>query len=137
MHYFSHYFFDRRSINLYLYAPSFHSLYRDDHRSNTVFILFPLLCGSYTSSADSLFLISSVTNSVQPSSLRSSSLPSLLYFHSHHPPSYVVLLSSHHMPIPLHPHFLDFLCCDFPHFRCPPYSFISCLVQLRNSAHPS
>ena len=37
---------------------------------------------------------------VQPSSLRSSSLPSPLYFHYHCPPSYVVFFSSHHMPIP-------------------------------------
>ena len=34
---------------------------------------------------------------VQPSFLRSSSLPSPLYFHFHRPPSYVVFLSSHHM----------------------------------------
>ena len=73
---------------------------------------------------------------VQPSSLRSSSLPSPLYFHYHRPPSYVVLLSSHHMPIPLQPSFLYFL-CDFPNFSCPSYSFISDIVQLRNSAHPS
>ena len=74
--------------------------------------------------------------SVQPSSLRYSSLPSPLYFHFHRPPSYAVFLSCHHMPIQLQPPFLDFL-CDFPHFRCPPYSFISYLVQLCNSTHPS
>ena len=60
---------------------------------------------------------------VQPSSLRSSSLPSPLYFHYHRPPSYIVFLSSHHMPIPLQPSFLYYL-CDFPHFHCPSYSFI-------------
>ena len=59
-----------------------------------------------------------------------------LYLHYHHPPSYVVFLSSHHMPIPLQPPFLYNL-CDFPHFRCPSYSFISDLVQLHNPAHPS
>ena len=31
-----------------------------------------------------------------------------LHFHFHRPPSYIVLLSSRHMPIPLQPHFLDF-----------------------------
>ena len=72
---------------------------------------------------------------VQPSSLRSSSVPSPLYFHYICSPSYVVFLSSHHMPIPPQPSFLYFL-CDSPHFRCPTYSFISDLVQLRNSAHP-
>ena len=70
---------------------------------------------------------------VQPSSLSSSSLsiPSPLYFHYHRPPSYAVFLSSHHMPIPLQPCFLYFL-CDFPHFRCPlilsfliSYSFVT------------
>ena len=65
---------------------------------------------------------------VQPSSLRYSSLPSPfpLYFHFHRPSSYVVLLSSQHMPIPPQPPFLDVI-CGFPHFRCPPYSFISIL----------
>ena len=51
------------------------------------------------------------------------------------PPSYMVFLSSHHMPIPLQPSFLYFV-CDFRHFRCPSYYFIYDLVQLRNSAHP-
>ena len=37
------------------------------------------------------------------------------------------------MPIPLQPPFLYFP-CDFFHFRCPSYSFISDLVLLRNSA---
>ena len=77
-----------------------------------------------------------IPHSVQPSSLyiRPSSFPRSFYFHR--PPSYVVLLSSRHMPIPLQPSFLDVL-CDFSHFRCPPYSFICFLVQLCNSAHPS
>ena len=52
---------------------------------------------------------------VQPSSLRSSSLPSPLYFRFHSFPSYAVFLSSHYMSIPLQPPFLDFL-CDFPTF---------------------
>ena len=71
--------------------------------------------------------------SVQPSSLRPSFLPSPLYFHFQRSPFYVVFLSSHHIPIPHQPPFLDFL-CDFPHFRCPPYSFI---FYLRTSTHPS
>ena len=51
-----------------------------------------------------------------------------MYFHYHRPPSDAVFLSSHHMPIPLQPSFLDFL-CDFPHFRCPSYSLISDLTS--------
>ena len=109
------------------------------------FILIPLLCGIdvYTPCSTVVHIISRqsllfdvILYFVQPSSLRSSALPSPLYFHYHRPPSYVVFLSSHHMPIPLQPSFLYFLCA-FPHFRCPSYSFISDLVQLRNSAHPS
>ena len=98
------------------------------------FISFPLLfvfdvrcdirlhvARSYTSSADSPFsLISSFTLSNQ----LLLALPSPVYFHFHRPPSHVVFLSCHHMPIPLQPLFLDFL-CDFHHFRCPSYSFIS------------
>ena len=92
---------------------------------------------SYTSSADSQSLLFDIIlYFVQPSSLRSSSLPSPLYLHFHRPPPYVVFLSSHHKPIPRQPSFLDIL-CDFPHFRCPSYSFISYIFQLRNSAHPS
>ena len=56
--------------------------------------------------------------SVQPSSLRPSSLPSPLYFNFHRPPSHVLFLSSHHMPIPLQPYFLNFL-SDFPTFVVP------------------
>ena len=104
--------------------------------------LFLLLCGVdvwYTPPCSTVIhfvsrqslLFDVILHIVQPSSLRSSSLPSPLYFHFHHPPSDAVLLSSHHMPIPPQPPFLDFL-CDFPHFRCPSYSFISYLVQLRN-----
>ena len=51
-----------------------------------------------------------------------------MYFHYHRPPSYVVFLSSHHMPIPLQPSFLYFM-CDFPHFRCHSYSYISDLQR--------
>ena len=72
-------------------------------------IVFPLLCGvdvrchtppcstvvHFLPTQSLLFDIG--THSVQPSSLRPSSLP------SHRPPSYVVLLSSHHMPILLQP----------------------------------
>ena len=64
---------------------------------------------------------------VQPSSLRSPSLPSPLYFHYHRSPSYVVFLSSHHMPIPLKPSFLYFLCV-FPHF-CGPSHFSSLILS--------
>ena len=59
-------------------------------------------------------------HSVRPSSLRPSSS---LVLHFHRPPSYIVLLSSHHMPIPRQPSFLD-IRWDFPHFSCPFYSFI-------------
>ena len=57
---------------------------------------------------------------VHPSSF--SSVPS---FPSPSSPSFLrtVFLSPKHMPIPLQPSFLNFL-CDFPHFRCPSYSFI-------------
>ena len=48
----------------------------------------------------------------------SSSL-SLLYTIFHHPPSFMILLSSRHMPMPSHPPFLDFF-WDFTHFHCPP-----------------
>ena len=101
-----------------------------------VFILFPLLCGvndirlhvarSYTSSPDNPFSLIS-PSLCQLSSLRPSSLPSPLYFNFHRPPSYLMLLSSQHMPILLQPPFLNFL-CDFPNFRCLPYSFISYVV---------
>ena len=75
-------------------------------------------------------------DSIQPSSLRPSSLPSPLYFHFHRHPSYVVLLSSHHMPIPLQPSFLDFL-CDFPQYRCPiilSFLILSSLTSSLSSA---
>ena len=52
-----------------------------------------------------------VPHSVQSCSLRPISLLSPMYFHFHRPPSYVVLLSSHHMLIPIQPPFLDFLLC--------------------------
>ena len=69
----------------------------------------------YISSADIFDIILCF---VQPSSLRYSSLPSPLYLHFHRPPSYVVFLSSHHIPIPLQPSFMDFL-CDSPTFVVP------------------
>ena len=59
---------------------------------------------SYTSSAESL-LFDITPHSVQPSSLRPSSPPSPLYSDFHRRPSYVVLLSLHHMPMPLQPPF--------------------------------
>ena len=78
-------------------------------------------------SRQSLLFVSSFTLSL-PSSLRSSSLLSPPYCHFDRPPSYVVFLSSHHMPIPLQPPFLDFL-CDFPHFSsCPSYIILSLLI---------
>ena len=69
----------------------------------------------------SLSLISPLT--VEPSSLRPSSPPHPLYFQSHHHPSCALLLSSHHMPLPLQSPFLDIL-CDFSHLRFPSYCFI-------------
>ena len=83
---------------------------------------------SHTSSAD----FDIILNFVQPSYLRFSSLPSSLYFHFHRHPSYAVFLSSRHMRIPFQPHLLDFL-CDFPHFRCPSYSFISYFVHIHRT----
>ena len=72
-----------------------------------------VLARSYTSSSRQSLLFDISLHSVESSSLRSSSPPSPLYFHSHCPPSYVVFFSSHHMLIPLHSHsFQDFL-CDF------------------------
>ena len=79
-------------------------------------------------------LLDIILRFVQPSFLRSSSRPSPLYFHFHRTPSYVVFLSSHHMPLSLQPPFLDGL-CDFLHLRYPPYSFIYYHVQLRNCAY--
>ena len=77
-----------------------------------------------------------IHHSVQPSSVRPSSfLPPCtfiviaLYIRS-------VLLFLSHAHTTRKPNFLDFL-CRFPHFRCSSYSFISYLVQLRNSAYPS
>ena len=70
-----------------------------------------------------------IPHTLQPPSPRSSSLPSPLYFHIHRPPSYVVVLSSHHMLIPLQPPFPDFL-WDLPHFCCPPDSFVSYPVNI-------
>ena len=61
---------------------------------------------SYTSSPDSPF---SKISSFTVSNYLLSSLPSPLYIHFHRPPSYVVLLSLHHLPIPHQPPFLDFL----------------------------
>ena len=72
---------------------------------------------SYTSSADSPFsLISSFTLSNHLLLSMSSSLRSPLYFHYHRPPSYVVFLPSHHMPMPLQPPLLYFLCDFLPLF---------------------
>ena len=42
------------------------------------------------------------------------SLPTPLYFNLYCPPSYVVRISSHHMPIKLQPHYLH-----FHYFHCP------------------
>ena len=100
-------------------------------------LTFASVCSTvvqYISRQSLLFDI--ILHFVKSSSLRHSSLSSPLYCHFHRSPSYAVLLSSNHMPIPPQPPFLDFL-CHFPHFRYPSYSFISNLVQLRNSAHPS
>ena len=43
------------------------------------------------------------------------------------PPSYIILLSSHHVPMPSRPPFLDAL-RDFPRFRCPYNSFVSYVI---------
>ena len=54
-------------------------------------------------------LLGIIPHSVQPSPLRSSFVPSPLYFHFSRHPSHVVLLPSHHMPIQRQPPFLIFL----------------------------
>ena len=87
------------------------------------------LARSYTSSSDGPFPFISSLTLFQPSSLRSSSLPSRLYFHFHRPPSHVVLLSSHYMPVTLQSPFLDLfwqfpllsLCLLFFNFFLIPY----------------
>ena len=92
-----------------------------------LFILFPLLCRIIHFLPRQSILFYIIPHSVQSSSLRSSSLPSPLYFHFHHPPSYAVILSSHHMHIPSQPPFVDFL--GLPLLSLLPYSFISFLVS--------
>ena len=113
---------------------------------NFLFILFPLSCGVdvrwHTSPCGMVIVFISrqsllfdiILYFVQPSSLRSSSLPSPLYFNFHRPPSNAVFLHSHHMPIPLQPPFLDFLAM-FPFslsplflllLSCPKICFLSC-----------
>ena len=133
---------------LYYLFPSIN----EDHHSSFFFsfILFQLLCGvdvyddirlqvalSYTSSADSLFsLMSSLTLSNHLLlGLPLFFLPFRAYF-SLASPSFlrsVPLFSSRTTS-----NFFPVLFCDFPHFLCLSrlYSFISDLVQLRNSAHP-
>ena len=84
---------------------------------------------SYKSSADSPF---SLMSSFTLSNHLLLGLPSPLYFHFRRHPSYVVFLSSHHMPIPLQPPFLYFL-CDFPTFVVPlslSFDILSIFVSL-------
>ena len=69
-------------------------------------ILFPPFCGVDVRYSTVVHVISR-------------KFPSPLCFHFHCPLSYTMLFSSHHMPIPFQPPFLDFL-CDFTQFRCPP-----------------
>ena len=76
------------------------------------FILFPILGGGRCTITCSMvvhiirrqsLLFDIILYFVQSSSLRPSSLPSPLYFHYNRTPSYIVFLSSDHMPIPLQP----------------------------------
>ena len=110
----------------------------------SIFILIPLLCAVNDIRPpctwivhfipNSLFsLISSLTLSNHLSSLWPSSLPPPLYSHSHHPSSYTMLLSSHHMPI-THPTSFSGFSFIFPNYSCSPYSFISYPVKHFNSA---
>ena len=132
---------------LYYLFPSIN----EDHHSSFFFsfILFPLLCGvdlyddirlhvaqplSYTSSADCLFnLMSSFTLSSHLLLCLPLFLLSFRAYFSLASPSFlrsVPLFSSQTTST-----FFPVLLCDFPHFLCPSYSFISDLVQRRNSAH--
>ncbi len=106
-----------------------------------LFILGPLFCESVFDG-----LCSSVVHSLpdSPFSLISPSLyPTILSYgflssvHFHRHSSYAVLLSSHHMPVPV-PHPISDFHCDFSHFRClDPLSFIPYPVDLCNLPYPS
>ena len=61
-------------------------------------------------------LFDTIPHPVKPSSFRPSSLPSPLCSNSNHPPSYVVFLSSHHMPMPSQPPFWTFIDI-YPQFK--------------------
>ena len=82
---------------------------------------------SHTSSADSPSLSDIIPHSIKPSPLRPSFLPPSLYFHFHLPPSYVVLLSSHHITCPYH---FNFLSCTF--FEISPTFVVSIVVNIVN-----
>ena len=75
-------------------------------------------------------------SSLTLSNIRPSSLSSPLQFHFHSSPSYVILLSSHHILIPAQSPFLD-LFYYFRRFLCPLILQLFYRIQLRNSAHSS
>ena len=106
------------------------------------FILFPILCG-----VDVRWHTPPCSTTVHFISRQSLLFDIILYFvlglplflpnvlHFHRPPSYVVVLPSHHMPIPHQP-FSWTLVVISPTLFVP--LILSLLIyQLRNSAHPS
>ena len=107
-----------------------------------LFILGPLFCESVFdglcssvihSLPDSRSLLFGIT--LTPSNHLILGLPLSRTFPSSS--SYAVLLSSHHMPVPVPHPILDFH-CDFYHFRClDPVSFIPYPVDLCNLPYPS
>ena len=72
-------------------------------------IMWGRVARSCTFSPRRSLLLGIIPHSVQPSPLRSSFVPSPLYYHFSRHPSHVVLLPSHHMPIQRQPPFLIFL----------------------------
>ena len=99
--------------NIRMWVPSWHWRLLPLHLSPTFMcgqcmtIYASVLARSYPFSPDSPFsLISSLTLS---NHLLLDISPSPLFFHSHRSPSYVVFLSSHHLPVPHQPPFLDVL----------------------------
>ena len=79
-------------------------------------------------------LFDSIPHPVQAPSLRTSRLPYPLYFHLHRLPSYVVLLSYYHTPIPLQPPFLQRLLLSIPikitHFVVKVYTILLFVVMV-------
>ena len=96
------------------------------HRMRSVLKLLKLahrvflkLTQSCTSSPDILTPLPQIcSHTVPPPPLYPSSPPLPLIIPSHLPPSYIIILASHHMPISSQPPFL-YILRDFSHFHCP------------------